>query len=72
VCAAGLIVAGTTVEAAGDRLVRPMRRLVRSIEQDAVGSQSLHDLVRQAPSEMAPLLYGLQVTHARLRRTVDA
>jgi two-component system phosphate regulon sensor histidine kinase PhoR len=71
VCAIGLIVAGITVEAAGERLVRPMRRLVRSIEQDAVGSQSLHDLVRQAPSEMAPLLYGLHVTHARLRRTVE-
>ncbi len=71
VCTIGLIVAGITVESAGEHLVRPMRRLVRSIEQDAVGSQSLHELVRQAPSEMAPLLYGLHVTHARLRRTVE-
>ena len=70
VAALGLILAGIAVEAAGERLVRPMRRLVRSIEEDAIGGQTLHELVRQAPSEMAPLLYGLHVTHARLRRTV--
>ena len=69
--ALGLILAGIAVEAAGDRLVRPMRRLVRSIEEDAIGDQSLHELVRQAPTEMAPLLYGLHVTHARLKRTLD-
>jgi two-component system phosphate regulon sensor histidine kinase PhoR len=69
--ALGLLVAGIAVEAAGERLMRPMRGLVRSIEQDAVGEQSLRDLVGQAPPEMAPLLYGLHVTHARLRRTVD-
>src|SRR5215467_4211080 len=68
--ALGLILAGFAVEAAGDRLVRPMRRLVRSIEADAIGDQSLHELVKQAPAEMAPLLYGLHVTHARLRRTL--
>jgi two-component system phosphate regulon sensor histidine kinase PhoR len=66
----GVILAGLAVEAAGDRLVRPMRRLVRSIEADAIGDQSLHELVKQAPAEMAPLLYGLHVTHARLRRTL--
>src|SRR5438309_1290587 len=68
--AIGLILAGIAVEAAGERLIRPMRRLVRSIEEDAIGDQSLHELVRQAPPEMAPLLYGLHVTHARLRRTL--
>jgi two-component system phosphate regulon sensor histidine kinase PhoR len=66
----GVILAGIAVEAAGERLVRPMRRLVRSIEADAIGDQSLHELVRQAPAEMAPLLYGLHITHARLRRTL--
>ena len=66
----GVIMAGIAVEAAGDHLVRPMRSLVRSIEEDAIGDQSLHDLVRQAPAEMAPLLYGLHVTNARLRRTM--
>src|SRR5262249_3975553 len=70
VATAGVILAGIGVEWAGERLVRPMRRLVRSIEADAIGDQSLHDLVRQAPAEMAPLLYGLHVTHARLRRTL--
>ncbi|MBV9172274.1 MAG: PAS domain-containing protein [Chloroflexi bacterium] len=69
--ALGLILAGVAVESAGERLVRPMRRLVRSIEQDAIGDQSLHELVRQAPAEMAPLLYGLHVTHARLRRILS-
>ncbi len=66
----GVILAGIAVEMAGDRLVRPIRRLVRSIENSSIGDQSLHDLVRQAPAEMAPLLYGLHVTHARLRRTL--
>ena len=70
VASVGVILAGIAVEWAGERLVRPMRRLVRSIEADAIGDQRLHDLVRQAPAEMAPLLYGLHVTHARLRRTL--
>ena len=68
--ALGLVLAGIAVEAAGERLVRPMRSLVRSIEEDAIGDRSLHELVRQAPAEMAPLLYGLHVTNARLRRTM--
>jgi two-component system, OmpR family, phosphate regulon sensor histidine kinase PhoR len=70
VAAVGVVVAGIAVEAAGERLVRPMRRLVRAIEEDAIGEQNLHDLTRQAPAEMAPLLYGLHITHGRLRRTL--
>jgi two-component system phosphate regulon sensor histidine kinase PhoR len=70
VATVGVILAGIAVEWAGERLVRPMRRLVRSIEADAIGDHTLHDLVRQAPAEMAPLLYGLHVTHAKLRRTL--
>jgi two-component system, OmpR family, phosphate regulon sensor histidine kinase PhoR len=66
----GVALAGIAVEAAGDRLVRPVRRLVRSIEEEEIGEQSLHNLVRQVPAEVAPLLYGLHVTHARLRRTL--
>lgn len=66
----GLILAEVVVEAAGERLLRPMRRLVRSIEADTIGEQSLRDLVQQAPAEMAPLIYGLHVTHARLKRTL--
>jgi two-component system, OmpR family, phosphate regulon sensor histidine kinase PhoR len=68
--AAGVLLAGIVVEAAGERLVRPVRRLVRSIEQGEIGNQSLHNLVRQAPPEVAPLLYGLHLTHARLRHTL--
>src|SRR5262249_31922308 len=48
-----------------------MRRLMHSIEADAIGDQSLRELARQAPAEMAPLLYGLHMTHARLRRTLE-
>src|SRR5262249_7536367 len=70
VASVAVLLAGIAVEAAGERLVRPMRRLVRSIEADEVGDQGMHELVRQAPAEMARLLYGLHVTHARLRRTL--
>jgi two-component system phosphate regulon sensor histidine kinase PhoR len=66
----GVALAGFAVEAVGERLVRPMRRLVRSIEEEEIGEQSLHNLVRQVPAEVAPLLYGLHITHARLRRTL--
>ena len=66
----GVAVAGIAVEVAGERLVRPVRSLVRSIEEAEIGEQSPHDLVRHVPAEVAPLLYGLHVTHARLRRTL--
>ena len=52
----GVALAGIAVEMAGDRLVRPIRRLVRSIEEEEIGEQSLHNLVRQVPPEVAPLL----------------
>jgi two-component system phosphate regulon sensor histidine kinase PhoR len=65
-----VVLAGLAVELAGERLMRPVRRLVRAIEQDQVGEHSLHELVRQAPPEVAPLLYGLHVTQARLKRTL--
>src|SRR5260370_2693955 len=68
--ALGVFLAGITVERAGERLVRPIRRLVRSIEEEESPEQNLHNLVRHAPAEVAPLLYGLHVTHARLRRTL--
>src|SRR5690242_20295628 len=67
----GLVLAAIVVEAAGERLIRPMRRLLRTIEVDAIGDQSSSELVRKAPAEMSPLLYGLHVTHARLRRTLE-
>ena len=70
--AIGLILAGFVVEAArrpSGPSDAPPGALDRTGRRSA--SQSLHDLVRQAPAEMAPLLYGLHVTHARLRRTVE-
>jgi two-component system phosphate regulon sensor histidine kinase PhoR len=65
----GVLLAGLSVEVVGERLIRPARRLLRAIEEEEIGDQSVHALVRQAPSEVAPLLYGLHVTHTRLRRT---
>src|SRR5690348_11317758 len=67
---AGVVLAGLGVEAAGERLVRPLRRLARSIEEEQLGERSLRELVQQAPAEVAPILYGLHITHARLRRTL--
>jgi two-component system, OmpR family, phosphate regulon sensor histidine kinase PhoR len=67
---AAVVVAAIAVEAAGERLVRAVRRLLRSIEEEDIGEHGLHALVRQAPGEVASLLYGLHVTHARLRRTL--
>src|SRR5689334_12721576 len=58
------------MEVVGERLMRPVRRLVRAIEHDEIGDQRLPELARQTPSEVAPLLYGLHVTHANLRRIV--
>jgi len=68
--ALGILLAGVTVERAGERLLRPIRRLVRAIEEEEISEQNLRNLVRHAPAEVAPLLYGLHVTHARLRRTL--
>lgn len=70
VASVGVALAGISVESAGERLVRPVRSLVRSIEEAEIAEESLHNLVRQVPAEVAPLLYGLHVTHARLRRTL--
>ena len=66
----GVLVAGIGVEFVGERMLRPIRGLVRVIEEDDIAERSLHTLAGQAPSEVAPLLYGLHVTHARLRRTL--
>jgi len=64
----GALLAGVVVERTGWRLVRPLRQLARSIEDGRLGELSLDDFGRQAPAEVAPLLYGLQLTHTRLRR----
>jgi len=70
VAAAGVVLAAIAVERAGERLVRPLRHLARSIEEDRVGDRSLNDFAHEAPGEVAPLLYGLHITHSRLRRTL--
>jgi two-component system, OmpR family, phosphate regulon sensor histidine kinase PhoR len=64
----GALMAAVVIERIGERMVRPLRRLARTIEDGRVGELTLDDFGRQAPAEVAPLLYGLHVTHARLRR----
>ncbi len=64
----GALIAAAVVEHTGWRLVRPLRQLTRSIEDGRIDELSLDDFGRQAPAEVAPLLYGLQLTHTRLRR----
>jgi signal transduction histidine kinase len=64
------IVGGLGIELAAERSLRPLRRLARSIEDDRLGEPSLEQLVRGAPPEVAPVLYGLHLTHTRLRRSL--
>jgi two-component system phosphate regulon sensor histidine kinase PhoR len=66
----GALLAAVVVESTGWRLVRPLRQLTRSIEDGRIGELTLDEFGRQAPSEVAPLLYGLQLTHARMRRVL--
>ena len=70
VAALGVIVGVVVVERVGERLSRPLLRLARSIQEDRVGSLSLQEIASDAPSEVAPLLYGLHLTHMRLRTTL--
>ncbi len=56
--------------AAGERLLRPLRVLARSIEEIASARTACTSFAREAPGEVAPLLYGLHLTHTRLRRTL--
>jgi two-component system phosphate regulon sensor histidine kinase PhoR len=64
----GVVVAAVVIERTGDRLVRPVRYLARSIEDGGLSELTLDDFGRLAPSDFAPVLYGLHLTHARLRR----
>jgi two-component system phosphate regulon sensor histidine kinase PhoR len=64
----GALTTAVVVERTGWQLVRPLRHLARSIEDGRIGELTLDDFGRQAPAEVAPLLYGLQLTHTRLRR----
>ena len=70
VAALGVIVGVVAVERVGARLARPLLRLARSIQEDRVGSLSLQEIASDAPGEVAPLLYGLHLTHMRLRTTL--
>src|SRR3954447_1700941 len=62
----GVVVSWLAIELVAERSLRPLRRLARSIEDDRLGEPSLQELVRRAPPEVAPVLYGLHLTHTRL------
>jgi two-component system phosphate regulon sensor histidine kinase PhoR len=66
----GVVIAAIAIEQTGDPPARRLRRLARAIEDGRIGDLTLEDFVRQAPAEVAPLLYGLHLTHSRLRRTL--
>jgi two-component system phosphate regulon sensor histidine kinase PhoR len=68
--AAGVAAAAVTAAWAGDGLARPLRRMVRAVEADEIGRDTLRQFADGAPSEVAGLLYALQHAHARLHRTL--
>ena len=68
--AAGVLAAGAATAWTGERLARPLRQMVRAVEADGIGRDALREFARDAPSEVAGLLYALQHAHARLQRTL--
>ncbi|MGI9149667.1 MAG: sensor histidine kinase [Chloroflexota bacterium] len=67
---AGVIVAGAAAARTGERMARPLRQMVGAVEADGVGRHALGEFARDAPAEVAGLLYALQHAHARLHRTL--
>ena len=70
IAALGVLIAAVVIERTGDAPLRQLRQLARAIEEGRIGEITLADFARQAPAEVAPLLYGLHLTHTRLRRTL--
>jgi two-component system phosphate regulon sensor histidine kinase PhoR len=67
---AGVLAAGAAAAWTGERMARPLRRMVGAVEADGIGRDALREFARDAPSEVAGLLYALQHAHARLHRTL--
>ncbi|GAC1323591.1 MAG: ATP-binding protein [Chloroflexota bacterium] len=67
--ATGMIVSRWAAQALGRRLLVPVQTALRAIEDDHVVDDTLHTLIRQSPADLAPVLYGVHLTHTRLHRT---
>jgi len=67
----GVVGAAVAVELTAAPGSRRLRQLARAIEDGKLADLTMEDFARQAPSEVAPLLYGLHIAHRRLRRIVD-
>jgi two-component system phosphate regulon sensor histidine kinase PhoR len=67
---AGVVAAVLLAAWAGERLARPLRRMVRAIEADTIGPRSLREFASEAPSEVVALVYALRTAHDRLQRTL--
>jgi two-component system, OmpR family, phosphate regulon sensor histidine kinase PhoR len=67
---AGVLAAAATAAWAGEGLARPLRRMVKAVEADEIGQESLRHFAGQAPSEVAALVYALHYAYARLHRTL--
>ena len=67
---AGVLAAAVTTAWTGERLARPLRRIVQAIEAGEIGQQSLRQFADETPAEVAGLLYALHHAHARLHRTL--
>ncbi|MBV9171100.1 MAG: PAS domain-containing protein, partial [Chloroflexi bacterium] len=68
--AAGVVAAAIAAAWTGERLARPLRRIVQAIEAEEVGEASLRQFARETPAEAAGLLYALHHAHARLHGTL--
>jgi two-component system, OmpR family, phosphate regulon sensor histidine kinase PhoR len=66
----GVVVAALAAAWAGERLARPLRRMVRAIEVDNIGTESLREFAGEAPAEVVALVYALRNAHSRLQRTL--
>ena len=67
---AGVLIAAAAIGWTGNRLARPLRRIIQAIETDELGQQSLRQFAGDAPSEIAALLYALHGAHAHLQRAL--
>ncbi len=69
--AGGVFAAVLLAAWAGERLARPLRRMVHAIEADTIGPPSLREFTSEAPSEIVALVYALRTAHGRLQRTLS-
>src|SRR5690348_5853373 len=68
--AAGVLAAALSAALVGQDFARPLRRIVRAVEADEMGQDSLRQFAAQAPSEVAALLYALHGAHTRLHQAL--